>query len=139
MRILISILAVLAVLASGPALAGKKDKARGKAHRPASSEQTVTDAVVGGLITAAERALINDYVVQNPSAVHGAEALPPGIARKVARGGAIPPGIAKRGLPGDLQAELPARTGEEWRVVGTDVVLVEIATEIIVDVLKDVF
>ena len=63
--------------------------------------------------------------------------LPPGIAKKVARGGALPPGIAKKTLPNGLLSRLPARPGQEWRVVGTDVLIVEIATGIIVDVLKD--
>lgn len=136
MRVLTSLLVACALVASGPALAGKKNKTHGKAHQPASNEETITEAVVGGLISAAERYLIDDYIDHNSSVFHGAEALPPGIAKKVARGGVLPPGIAKRALPGDLVAQLPARPGEEWHVVGTDVVLVEIATKVIIDVLK---
>ena len=36
-----------------------------------------------------------------------------------------------------LLTELPARPGQDWRVVGTDLLIVEVATNVIVDVLKD--
>jgi hypothetical protein len=136
MRLLTTILVAGALTLAGPALAGKKNKAN-KPNQPSRAENFVIKAVVGGLITAAERALIGDYVARNPSAFAGAEPLPPGIARKVARGGALPPGIAKKTLPGGLRTQLPARDGQEWRVVGTDVLIVELATNVIVDVLKD--
>jgi hypothetical protein len=94
------------------------------------------------LITAAERALIFGYFEQNhatlPAPLAGAQPLPPGIARKVARGGSLPPGIAKRYLPNDLMGQLPPRPGYQWIVVGTDVILIAAATSIIVDVLDDV-
>ncbi|MDX1423909.1 MAG: anti-virulence regulator CigR family protein [Kiloniellales bacterium] len=127
-----------ALVAAGPALAGKKNKANGKAKQAAGVEQILTRAVVGSLITAAERAIIGDYIDSNRGAFAGAQALPPGIARKVARGGALPPGIAKKTLPGGLLDRLPERPGQEWRVVGVDLLIVEIATGVVVDVLKGV-
>ena len=75
--------------------------------------------------------------VLRPPEFAGAKPLPPGIQRKIARGGALPPGIAKRYMPGDLLAQLPKRPGQEWILAGTDLVIVEVATRIIVDVLKD--
>jgi hypothetical protein len=137
MRLLTTLLVAAALALAGPALAGKKNKSGNKPNQPSTTESALTKAVVGGLITVAERALIGDYVARNKSAFAGAEPLPPGIARKVARGGALPPGIAKKTLPGGLRARLPARDGQEWRVVGTDVLIVELATNVIVDVLKD--
>ncbi len=143
MRLLTSLLVACALVAAGPALAGKKNKAAnnggngGQANQPSTVEKVLTKAVIGALITVAERAIIGDYVDSHRGQFAGAEALPPGIAKKVARGGSLPPGIAKKMPPGGLLARLPARPGQEWRVVGTDLLIVEIATNVIVDVLKD--
>lgn len=134
----VSCAVALALVAAGPAVAGKKNRGNGKAKQAAGVEQVLTRAVVGGLITAAERAIVGDYIDRNRGAFAGAQALPPGIARKVARGGALPPGIAKKSLPGGLLARLPERPGQEWRVVGVDLLIVEIATGVVVDVLKGV-
>ena len=137
MRLLTSLLVACALVAAGPALAGKKNKANGKANKPSTVEKVLTKAVIGGLITVAERAIIGDYVDSHRGQFAGAEALPPGIAKKVARGGALPPGIAKKMPPGGLLARLPARPGQEWRMVGTDLLIIQIATGAIVDVLKN--
>ena len=82
-----------------PALAGKKNKSSGKAKQPITVENVLTKAMVGGLITDAERATIGDYLDRNRNAFAGAQTLPPGIAKKVARGGALPPGSPKRLCP----------------------------------------
>lgn len=66
-----------------------------------------------------------------------AESLPPGIQRNLERGKPLPPGIAKR-FDGQLAAQLPNYPGYEWERVGADVVLIEAATRIVVDVLVDV-
>ena len=39
-------------------------------------------------------------------------------------------------MPGDLLAQLPIRQGQKWMLAGTDLIIVEIATNVIVDVLK---
>ncbi len=64
--------------------------------------------------------------------------LPPGLQKHIERTGRLPPGLEKRRLPGDLRALLPVRSGQDYRVVGNDIVLIEIATELILDVMKDV-
>jgi hypothetical protein len=70
----------------------------------------------------------------------GSKALPPGIAKNLARGKPLPPGIAKRSLPADLLAGLPhAPHGYERLIVDGKVLLVEVATQIVHDVLTDVF
>jgi len=66
-----------------------------------------------------------------------AEPLPPGIQRNLERGKPLPPGIAKR-FDGQLAAQLPRYPGYEWERVGADVVLIEAATRIVIDVLVDV-
>ena len=64
--------------------------------------------------------------------------LPPGIQKKLARGGTLPPGIAKQHLPDGLIKQLPAVPhGYERRIVGNDVLLVEINTGVIADIITD--
>jgi Ni/Co efflux regulator RcnB len=64
--------------------------------------------------------------------------LPPGIAKNLARGKSLPPGIAKQQLPDGLVSVLPPpRSGYERVVVDGRVLLVEVATQVIHDVLVD--
>ena len=64
--------------------------------------------------------------------------LPPGIAKNLSRGKALPPGIAKQYLPDGLERLLPpAPRGYERIVLDGKILLVEVATRIIHDVLLD--
>ena len=70
---------------------------------------------------------------------HGKKSLPPGIARNLARGKPLPPGIARQVLPTGLIELLPPPPhGFERITVSGKVLLVEIATQVIHDVLEDV-
>ncbi len=94
----------------------------------------VTDSLVSaGISLAAARQLALD------GGYTGYTALPPGIAKNLARGKPLPPGIARKMVPGGMLSRLPAHPGYEWRVLGSDLVLVGIGTSIIADVLHDVF
>lgn len=42
-------------------------------------------------------------------------------------------------VPGSLLGRLPRYPGYEWRVAGTDLILVAVATAVVADVLYDVF
>jgi len=65
--------------------------------------------------------------------------LPPGISKNLARGKPLPPGIAKQFLPQGLNALLPPpRDGFERVVIDGRVILVEVATRVIHDILVDV-
>ncbi len=65
--------------------------------------------------------------------------LPPGIAKNMQRGKPLPPGIAKRYLPNDLILELPPLpSGYERIIVVGKILIVEISTQIIHDVLSDI-
>lgn len=68
----------------------------------------------------------------------GAEALPPGIRRNLARGKPLPPGIAKKTAPAELRSRITVPEGYELVEVGLDVLLVEVATSVIHDVLMDI-
>jgi hypothetical protein len=63
--------------------------------------------------------------------------LPPGIAKNLARGKPLPPGIAKN-FDNRLIGQLPRYDGYEWKQIGTDVVLVAIATGVIYEILRNV-
>lgn len=87
--------------------------------------------------------------VRNPGGMGGASmgngrgrsagGLPPGIAKNLERGKRMPPGIAKQFLPAGLREALPEpRDGYERLVLAGKVLLVEAATQIIVDVISDV-
>ncbi len=66
----------------------------------------------------------------------GNKGIPPGLAM---RGGALPPGIAKRQLPSTLLTQLPAPPqGYERVIVDNDILLINIATQIVHDVLSDI-
>jgi len=65
--------------------------------------------------------------------------LPPGIARNLARGKPLPPGIAKQVLPQGLVTMLPPPPhGFERVIIDGKVLLVEVATHMIHDILTDI-
>lgn len=69
----------------------------------------------------------------------GRKSLPPGIAKNLQRGKPLPPGIAKQALPAGLVQVLPTvPRGYERVVVDGRVLLVEIATQLVHDILEDV-
>lgn len=68
----------------------------------------------------------------------GVEALPPGIRKRLARGKPLPPGIAKRAVPEGLKSRVRIPDGYRLVEVGLDVLLVEAATNVVHDVLRDV-
>ena len=65
--------------------------------------------------------------------------LPPGLQKQLEKNGKLPPGLQKRALPSDLEAKLPpSREGTERVIVNQDVVLIEKATNTVLDVIKGV-
>ncbi len=64
--------------------------------------------------------------------------LPPGIAKNYARGKPLPPGIAKKLSP-QMLSQLRQHEGYEYAQVGADIVLIETATRLVVDILTNVF
>jgi len=67
------------------------------------------------------------------------KSLPPGLQKQFEKNGRLPPGLANRELPGDLTRQLPpAKTGTERVISGSDMVLVDQATGVILDILRDV-
>ncbi len=107
------------------------------------------DQQSGAVFTDAEKRIIEEYVLEhaghtgqsdargNPK-TRGKKPLPPGIAKNLARGKPLPPGIAKHYLPEGLSGELPRRPGYERVIVDGRVILIEVATGIVRDILEDV-
>ena len=157
MRTLLAIFFAFPLLLAVPALdavgQGKsKNKAKGgpaptqgqgKANKGKSGDISTGD-LLGTIITAAERVLIGDYVTKAKGSSQGlppglaGRPLPPGLQKHIDRTGQLPPGLQKRVLPGDLRGLLPYRKGRDYRVVGTDIVLIETATNLILDVMQGV-
>lgn len=65
--------------------------------------------------------------------------LPAGVRKKMAKGRPLPAGLERRLPPEAMQARLPQQPGYEWRVAGTDLILVEATTAVVHQILRDVF
>ena len=101
------------------------------------------DAAVAVRFTNRDREIIRNYY--NRSYKHRKKS-PPGLAK---REGNLPPGLAKRDvmpkglqgrvLPGDLERQLSRLPDGYVRViVGTDIVLMQTRTRVIIDILRDI-
>ena len=65
------------------------------------------------------------------------KSLPPGLAKQLRRRGTLPPGLQKRALPPGLRSRLPGLPPGQARVlVGNDVLLIQEATGLILDILS---
>lgn len=76
-----------------------------------------------------------------PPGLSRRRALPPGLARHIEKNGTLPRGLERRiePLPRDLQDRLPRLdAGFERVILGGDVLLIEIGTSRILDLLKNV-
>lgn len=133
-KVLIAAAASFALLTS----AAWADPPAGKGHGKGDRGNDAGSAVEIGIsvvFSPQERDVINTYFDRHS---YGAQRLPPGIAKNLARGKPLPPGIARKQLPGDLLASLPRRNGYDYVLAGTDVLLVEVATHVVADILRGV-
>jgi len=106
------------------------------------------------LMTAAEKRIITSYFQRQygvwlatrgigkathdalPPALMKKDTLAPGQTGQLERNGKLPPGVAKHELPDDLLAQLqPRPAGYEFVVVGDRVLLIQSATDLILDTL----
>ncbi|TVQ82904.1 MAG: hypothetical protein EA357_08055 [Micavibrio sp.] len=121
--------------------------------------QSATDRILDRVFTEAEKVIIEDYykgrrgdrqtqqrgggrgkgrTAGGPPGLAKRDSLPPGLAMQLERNGRLPPGLEKQGLSADLERRLPLREGLKRILAGDDVLLVDTATDIIVDILKGV-
>ena len=125
MRLLAFTYVAVSVLSSGCSVT----PSAGPASRPAS--------------TTAEVALIDDHNREQSRGMGRGNGrnggLPPGIAKNLARGKPLPPGIARQYVPHDVLVRLPPlNEGYEYIVVAGKILLIEIATHVVHDILVDV-
>jgi hypothetical protein len=119
---------ILALAATAVAPLAVEAQARGKGKRAGPPP---------GLTISAEAAShIRTFYASR--AVHGAEALPPGIRKRLARGKPLPPGIAKKVAPQELRSLVGFPAGYELVEAGVDVLLVEVSTGVVHDILMDI-
>lgn len=134
---------VLAAVVAGPVCADAGDVAEAVVHE-----------AVEAAFTELERQLIGEYYAPRPaeSAVDKKkkskdlppglakrDELPPGLQMQLEKNGTLPPGLAKRDLPSDLELKLPPPPkGYRRIIVGNDIVLVEIRTDRIADIIYDI-
>jgi hypothetical protein len=102
------------------------------------------NAMVAVGFSDADQRFIRDYYAKShrkplPPGLAKRGALPPGLAKQVRKNGALPPGLQGRALPADLESRL-ARLPEGYVrvVIGSDVVLQNTRTRVVVDVIKDI-
>jgi len=97
---------------------------------------------IGIVFTNRDRQLIHRYYESHR---HSRRKLPPGLAKKgrlphgLAKRDRLPPGLAKRSLPADLESSLsPLSKGNVRVIVGTDVVIMNKNTRVVIDIYRDV-
>jgi len=123
----LSVILAVAALTLAPELQAQNGKAKEK-QVAAQSQQPPG-------FSNAERQIIVEFFTSHSYKV---QALPPGIAKNLARGKPLPPGIAKKQIPAELKARLTARAGVEISIFGDRIVLLE-ASGLVVDVLEGIF
>jgi Ni/Co efflux regulator RcnB len=119
---------VAASFCAGQAFANPPE-GKGNPHKKHQENEQVTVSLSIG--QAREIAVSNGLTGYRP--------LPPGIRKRLARGKPLPPGIAKKMVPAPMLQQLPQYPDRQWVVVGSDLVLMAVATAVVVDVLAGVF
>ena len=144
-----AIILALSIAFSGAALAegqGKNKNKGGKKggteiHIPSADDILRSKTLSQPVIGLRDIDAIRRFDRTNPGVVGGgkSKALPPGVAKNLARGKPMPPGIAMNRFPGGLNSLLPFYPGLEWSLLGNDVALVDATTNVIVDLFRDIF
>jgi len=138
LRIALMISVLLSILACAPTRADDQ-------YRVAGAGTSTSGKIANIVFSEVERQIIAEYFhTHGPKSGKKGKGkgkprgLPPGIAKNLQRGKPLPPGIAKQHFPVGLIDMLPpAPRGYERLIVGGKIILVEIATQIIHDVLVE--
>lgn len=129
----VSLLAGLGLLASAC-------NAHSPVAQPSPATSVAQTTVVSTSLTDVQVKMIRDYYAGagQGNGMGKKNGLPPGIAKNLQRGKPLPPGIAKQYLPQDLLLQLPRPgNGLEYLVVAGKLLLVDVATQVIREVLLD--
>jgi hypothetical protein len=130
-----------------PAMASNDNQGRGHGRgqhveqqqdQPKPGKVYPLERRAGVAFKAAERQIIAEWFENNKDSSNYSK-LPPGLAKQIQKNGTLPPGLAKHGLPPGLEKRLgKAPKGYERIIVGRDVVITDILTGAIIDVLQGV-
>ena len=125
-------LGIVGLLAATSVSAAAQGK--GKSNKPDAPAASSTPSVVV-VFRDSDRTTYRDYFRTHRIT---ATALPPGIAKNVARGKPLPPGIAKRAVPAGLIA-LGPKVGPDITFTIAGDVVVAMKSGVVVDILRGVF
>jgi len=141
--VLVSLLASGWVMADPPNSKGNgQDKHQGTHSDGGYSESRGDgDAVLSFSFGGSERTEVQNYYRQNlPPGLAKQGKAPPGHAKRMARGMGWPPGVAYEPLPLSLEHQLrPLQEGYARFIVGDDVVIVDMNSRMIMDVVNLLF
>lgn len=149
-KFMIMMTAACALLAAPAAFAkgkGHSAAAQQREYREDRADDARTDAIVNRVFSNVERSIIADYFGEQwkiaertgdlPPGLAKRDSLPPGLQKQLARNGRLPPGLEKHALPNDLLSRLGAAPkGTQRYIVGSDVILVDLATNVLLDTIK---
>jgi hypothetical protein len=140
MRSLLPWNAPLAALLAGALLAGCETAPYGTSGKVVVRDKNATVAVV---FSNRDREIISDYYggrkKKLPPGLAKKKRLPPGLEKQVQRNGELPPGLQRQTLPPDLERSLSKLPEGYVRIiVGTDIVLQNTRTRVVVDIIKDI-
>jgi Ni/Co efflux regulator RcnB len=132
----------LALLAASPSLAAERGNSdRGRGERPAAGSSLSVTLQIGER----DRAVIRDYYRTSMSsgkcppglAKKNNGCMPPGQAKKWARGQRLPQDVVFHDLPSDLRARVEIPVGYRLVQVASDILLIAAGTGMVVDAVED--
>ena len=108
----------------------------GKGQKSKGGERQGGGGAPAMVVTTHDRQVIREYFVSYPV---GVTSLPPGIAKKLARGKPLPPGIAKKQAPYALVQRVPmCMNGWECILLGADMLILDAVHGTIHDIIRGV-
>ena len=150
LRLLVTLIAAAALVAGGVAAENAFAQKGPKFKGPKATKQLEKKALkgkglgIGGgnIFSQIERNIIKDFLGVRGGKKFKAKkfkhkSLPPGLAMQLRRNGILPPGLRRNYLPPGLSSRLPGLPPGQARVlVGNDVLLIQRATGLILDILS---
>jgi hypothetical protein len=127
---MVGIIGLLAAVAVPVSAQGK-----GKSGKPDTRASSASTANVTVVFRDSDQSTFREYFRRNRIT---ATALPPGIAKNLARGKPLPPGIAKRAVPPALLAQGPKVSPDITFTIAGNVV-VAMRRDVVIDILRNVF
>jgi hypothetical protein len=115
---------------------------RGQENGQTSAERSASLSIEFSL---SDRNAIRDYYQERPSANHcppglakkNNGCLPPGQAKKWAKGRPLPRDVVYHELPGDLSIRLNAPAGHRYVRIASDIVMLAVGTGLVLDAIED--